>query len=434
MILVRRTALGLSLVLLAAAGSARAQVTPVYQSSPADAPPEDKATDETQPAAAVDPLTEARTLATSGHRPEALSMLHERLAAAPDDNAARTLYGTILSWEGRYDEAREELTRVLRNKPDHGDALPALLNVELWSDHPEKAETLARDALKRSPDDPTLSLFLARALKAQNRRDEARAVIDGILEKDPGDNEARKQWRTLQGPYNWYVAVGYLRDDYSNDTFDWRESRLELKRRLRNTSLIGRWNRSERFGTTDDQYEVDAYPSFRPGTYAYFNAGYSPDSPNTDLYPKYRGGAELFQSFTHGWEGSLGFRWLKFTDSVTIYTASVSKYLGNWLYTLRTYVTPSSVGTSTSYHATARRYFGAETYLGARYARGSGRGEILTTDDTEVVRSETLEGQANILLTPRWELTLRVGRSREDRAGLDGLRDTYVISRVAYRF
>jgi YaiO family outer membrane protein len=422
--LVGRAALGLTLALLAAGGYARAEA--------AATDPEEAGA---KPAAVSDPVTEARSLATSGQRPEALKMLQDRLSKAPDDNAARTLYGTVLSWEGRYDEAREELSRVLKSRPDQGDALPALLNVELWSGHPEKAETLARDALKRSPGNPTLSLFLARALKEQNRRDEARAVIDQVLEKDPGNDEARNLWRTVQGPYDWYVAYGYVRDDFTDDTFDWRESRFELKRRIGRASLIGRWNHSERFGTTDDQYEVDSYPSFRPGTYAYFNAGYSPDSPSTDLYPHYRAGAELFQSFTHGWEGSLGLRWLKFTDSVNIYTASVSKYRGNWLYMLRTYVTPDSVGTSASYHATVRRYFGAETYLGARYARGSSvEAKSINVNDTEVVDSETVEGQADILITPRWELSLRVGHSREERANLDDLKDTYVTSRVAYRF
>src|SRR5438270_9266942 len=60
-----------------------------------------------------DTLAHARDLAFSGkeHRAEALKVLERRLAASPGDNDARTFYGTLLSWEGRYDEARTQLTQ-----------------------------------------------------------------------------------------------------------------------------------------------------------------------------------------------------------------------------------------------------------------------------------------------------------------------------------
>src|SRR5258707_7831187 len=94
-----------------------------------------------------DVLTQARRLATSGHRAEALVMLHSRLAERPSDLDCRTLYGTILSWEGRYDEAREGLEQVLASSPGYYDALLALIRVELWADRPVRPEQLTDEGL-----------------------------------------------------------------------------------------------------------------------------------------------------------------------------------------------------------------------------------------------------------------------------------------------
>ncbi len=77
-----------------------------------------------------DILTKARAAATSGRRAEALSMLETHLAEAPRDVDARLLYGLVLSWEGRYDEARPVLQQVLTQAPGYTDARVALMNVE----------------------------------------------------------------------------------------------------------------------------------------------------------------------------------------------------------------------------------------------------------------------------------------------------------------
>ena len=77
-----------------------------------------------------DILKNARAAATSGHREEALSMLETHLSDSPRDVDARLLYGLVLSWEGRYDEARPALQQVLTQTPGYTDARVALMNVE----------------------------------------------------------------------------------------------------------------------------------------------------------------------------------------------------------------------------------------------------------------------------------------------------------------
>ena len=77
-----------------------------------------------------DILTKARAAATSGRAEDALRMLQSHLDEAPRDVDARLLYGLVLSWEKRYDEARPVLQQVLTQAPGYTDARVALMNVE----------------------------------------------------------------------------------------------------------------------------------------------------------------------------------------------------------------------------------------------------------------------------------------------------------------
>ncbi|HUK87147.1 MAG TPA: tetratricopeptide repeat protein, partial [Terriglobales bacterium] len=130
-----------------------------------------------------DPVAKARALAYSGreHRAQALAILQEYLKQDPTDSDARTLYGIVLSWEGRYDESRAQLEQVLATHPYHGDATPALVRVELWSDHPAHAEQLATAYLQQKPKDTEMMYLLARAQRNQNRYKDALHTLDQLL-------------------------------------------------------------------------------------------------------------------------------------------------------------------------------------------------------------------------------------------------------------
>ena len=78
-----------------------------------------------------DALKHARELAFNKQRTEALTLLEDHLRQTPADTDARTFYGIVLSWEGRYDQARHELETVLEQYPDHGDALLVVHDVEV---------------------------------------------------------------------------------------------------------------------------------------------------------------------------------------------------------------------------------------------------------------------------------------------------------------
>ncbi|MBM3774203.1 MAG: YaiO family outer membrane beta-barrel protein, partial [Acidobacteria bacterium] len=291
------------------------------------------------PGLAEDLLKKARTLAFEKQRTEALALLERRLEAEPEDMDARVFYGTVLSWEGRNDEARQQLQLVLERHPDHGDALVALANVELWSDHPEQADRLMATALERRGNRVDLMYARARALRNLGRSREALEMVNRVLSLAPQHEQAQKARRGLEDDLrHWEAQWSYTHEWFNEALAPWHEAQLALKRALPAGSLIARFSQAHRFGLRSRQAEMDFYPSFRPGTYAFLNLAYSYDAA---LYPRYRTGADLYQNLGGGFEGSGGFRRLGFGNKVNIYTASLGKYHGDWLWNGRRRTSPA---------------------------------------------------------------------------------------------
>jgi YaiO family outer membrane protein len=384
-------------------------------------------------AAQNDGLTSARQLATSGHRAEAVQLLRTHLAERPDDADARTFLGTVLSWEGDYEGSRRELEAVLKNNPMHDDALAALVNVELWSNHASRAEELARRRLRLTPRDAARLIQHARALIALDRAREGRKELHRALAMEPANEDARRLQRSLGADLQWSATGTVTTERFNADRTPWYESSVQLGRETPAGPVIVRGTRATRFGLRDEQFEIEMYPQFRRGTYAYVSAGFDPDPV---LFPARRIAADLFQSVGGGFELSAGVRTMTFARRVNAYTGSVSKYYGNWLFSLRTYVTPDTAGPSQSFHGSFRRYFGSEghSYVGMRYGHGATREEIRSVNDIEVLNADVVAGELNQILSRRLGFSLSVGYGREELTFAPALRRLTVVSGLNVRF
>lgn len=301
-------------------------------------------------------------MAQSGDRAGALALLEERLASAPDDLDARTLYGTVLWWEGRIDEAREQLRRVVAADPSNLDARLALIRVELAAGERDAAASLIESSLALDPGNAELA-ELQRRLESSRPRREARI---GVAVDDPPFGS---RWREL------FVAA-------------------EVPTRIGATvARVGRAERGEDDGT---ELALEAYPRFGSRTYALLSAAAASGDP---VYPDWRLGLEIYHGFAGGWEGSLGYRRLEFDDGVDLATASLGHYVGNWLFSGRVYVTEDD----TAVQGIARRYFGeGRQYVGLRIARGSARSEVRTDIDLAAFDSTEAAVEGRFHLGSRW--------------------------------
>jgi YaiO family outer membrane protein len=329
-----------------------------------------------------DLLASARNEATTGRRPAALARLAAHLETSPRDVDARLLYGAILSWEGRYDEARRELRQVLEQSPAYKDARIALMNIEWWS----------------------------------GNINEARDAADAILAEDPGDQRAREvRDRVDAASRPWWAGVSYSNDTFNGSREPWHEYSATLTRLTPRGSLTFRASEARRFGYDDRLIEVDFYPRFRPGTYAFLSVGGAPDSK---LYPSHRVAFDLYQGVGGGFEVSGGFRRLAFSDTTNIYVGTLSKYLGNWMLTGKVFHVPGEGSLdSTSYHGGFRRYIrgDGESYVGLTYSHGSSREEIRNVADLATLDSDTIRGEVDQQFARRLRLYATGGTSRQER-------------------
>jgi len=190
-----------------------------------------------------DVIARARAADSSGQRPQALAMLATHLSSTPRDVDARLVYGLMLSWDKRYDEARAELQQVLTQAPEYKDARVALMNVNWWSGHTAEASDLA----------------------------------SRILSSDPGDPEARLMRQRLDAKIRpWRVTTDYAVDAFNDGGDPWHEFALSIARETARGPIFFRGTNAARLGRRDQLIEVEAYPTLRAGTYAF-----APSSVNT---------------------------------------------------------------------------------------------------------------------------------------------------------
>ena len=320
-------------------------------------------------------LTKAKEYAKANDYAKAEKICSDILAIG-EDGDVRFYLGLLYSWDGKYNDARRELSKVFESRPKSEEVIVALTNNELWSDNPQAALDIVNKALIDSPNNEEFLYLKAKALNNLKRYDEAIAVLNQLLKINPNNDKAKSLLASIK------VAnmKNALMIDYINDFIDDGTQRhlayLQYNRKTDIGTVIGRMNYANRFHTEDVQFELDAYPSTGKHNYLYLNAGVS----GATLFPKYRFGAEFYQGLPKSFEVSLGFRYLRFdSSSVNIYTASVGKYWGNFWFSFREFVTPSGKKASFTEILQIRRYFSeAENYIGFQYSHGSSPDDIRT--------------------------------------------------------
>lgn len=200
-------------------------------------------------------------------------------------------------------------------------------------------------------------------------------VAGALVAQDPESDRKRTDISWVGAEYN-YVH-------FQDDLDPWHQAAFSLGHRGARGTYIGRANYARRFGEEGLQIEADAYPRFNERFYGFANLGYS----SADIFPDWRGGAELFAALPSAWEASAGYRELRFPGSrVQMLTGSVGKYIGNSWISARPFIRVDEGQSAKSVMVMGRRYFAdADNYVGGRVSVGSSPSE--RGDPTEIGRN-----------------------------------------------
>jgi tetratricopeptide (TPR) repeat protein len=301
----------------------------------------------------------ALELAHAGEYEVARGICSAILRTAPDYHDVRILKARTYEWEGHYEQASDELYFVLELSPGHAGAYEALIDNEIWANNFDAAVEAAKKAVSYHSLDESLLLKLATAYYYSGREREAMNVITQIKQINPANREAMELRESIQlADQNYAFTVSYTHDRFSEIFDPWNSGYLQLSRATRIGTILGRINTASRFETTAIQPEIDFYPLIADGWYGYLNVGLS----SNRLYPEVRLGGELHHRLMRVLEASAGMRQLRYThENITIFTGSLSGYIGNWMITARPYFTPGDHGVSRSLNLFIRRYFPMRT-------------------------------------------------------------------------
>jgi YaiO family outer membrane protein len=318
-------------------------------------------------------LTQARDLVKNDHPDQAISLLNEYLVTEPEDLDARVLLGLIYSWNQRWADGRRAFSVVLRNDQDYKDAVLGLINLEIWSGHPTRAQELVQHALAARPDDSDLKL-------AQSKIE---VVLTPAQTVSP---DGRKDSAPAPDEPSWETGVAASTIFFSDKRSTWHETAVNMSRNFTAGWVTATFSHVNWFGKGSNMIDLQSYPRIRHGTYGFIDVAISPDAT---LYSRRRAGAEIFQNLPHGYEFSAGIRYLRFTNNVILYTGTFGKYFGNYWILGRTFIEPDSTtpGT-TSYQVLLRRFYGdPDHYIGLRLGEGPSPFEVESLKDLGIQRS-----------------------------------------------
>lgn len=121
---------------------------------------------------------------------QAVECLDQWVKGRPDSPGARIRRGWVLERLERIPEAEQDYRHLLGVRPDHRPAKLRLAQLLLQQIQPAEASRLFEELEAASDGDPAVSLGLARCYIGLGRREEARVLLDGLLEREPDDPTA----------------------------------------------------------------------------------------------------------------------------------------------------------------------------------------------------------------------------------------------------
>jgi YaiO family outer membrane protein len=407
------------LALLATAGTAAAQTDPAASQTAAPGVSASPESFDVQ-------FQNARRLALSGQRDEAIRAYSDLLVRSPGNADVLLGRGQVYSWMGRWPEAESDLLAATAKSPRYAGAWTALGNMYLWSDRPAQAVTAYAHTIELNPTDAAGYIARGRAYRAAGDVAAARADFDAAASfgADAGQIANYQQSLTprVQNPeavvpvgYRWSATLSGSWTTWSPERADWTDYTLSVRRHFDRGSLAVEFLGANRFDITDQAWALDAY--LHLWARAYVNLRYQ-QGPQADLFPSHAWRAELFQGVGRGWELSASYDRLEFSSSgVDMYGLGVGKYVGNWYLRWRRLYVPGDESDSVSDQLLVRNYYrgDGDNYVEARL--GFGR------SDDSLSSSSSSRNSASIAWvhypTPRWGFKIGADMSNES-GGFDG--------------
>lgn len=315
----------------------------------------------------------AQAYARSGDRDKAMSLLTKMDAQFPRNSDVVLFLARIHTGRGEYAKARARYKEVLEFAPENEEALVGTADIAARQRDFAGAREILRRVLEKNPQNADAYYHLGLIDQWQGNRGQARVNFEKAVALAP-ENEDYRVFLTAATPRlqkKFELRYGHEVEDWSDGRSDFQNDRLALSLDLPKNAgvLILNYNQTHRFGDTDHQFGLEAYPRLWSKAYGHFELGYATPAV---AFPRLSYLLEIYQGFLSAAEASLGVWRMNFPDRpVTVGLGSLGYYWGNYYPYVRLNYSRDQGRYSFSWTLNVRRYFSAENYVYLGYGEGS---------------------------------------------------------------
>ena len=309
---------------------------------------------------------EAYDLAYDGKHEAAKKLLKDQ-----NNSEAQFLTARMYSWNGQYDKARKEFNRLTSKEKNNASYWIGAVKNELYAKNYALALGLVNKAMQFVKGEKELQRLKNMALDGIaniSYGTKGWYNTDGGVQKK-GDQRKKSSQETAgkKPPKEKDQAVTEIEEEKHrvgirnaftvfNERFDPVVfSTLSYAYLTKVGRIIPKINYNNRSGVHGLQYDIDFYPKFAKGLYAYLNYGYS----NAPIFPRQKFGGDLYLNLPNAMEISAGGRYISTaTRNIKAITNSLGYYKGNYYFSLRSFVSPRDNNLwSVSGNLLVRKYF-----------------------------------------------------------------------------
>ena len=372
--------------------------------------------------------------AKAGNWKQARMYCRQVLAEDPNYFEALLLMGQTFAFENKFDSARIISQKLYSDFPTNYDLLELMVNIEIWNRKYKAALSRVDEALSVYPTNEEFLYKKALIQYLSKDYKSALQTLDKLFEINPDHVEGNELYKQIMENHRYKDYV------FIEDYFEFFK-KPHLSRKLITSTGLSKWtkhgtyiakvNMGEElpYESLAYQFEAEAYQQLFPTNYLYLGYAYSKSS----FFPNHRGALEFFQRLPHGFEASLGARFMYWTDFTWIYTGSVSWLKNKNYLAFRPFFCYDKPGSRwfDSYTFTYRRYFSEkEDYVYALVGFGSYNDEFIQFNPNP---GNSYMAQLGILkfITARWFFQASLGYAYDD----DAARNRYqALAGVRYYF
>jgi YaiO family outer membrane protein len=373
----------------------------------------------------------AQAYARSGQRDKAMALLTKMDSLFPRNSDVLLFLARIHTWKGEYAKARARYQEVLEFAPGNEGALVGTADVAARQRNFAGAREILRSVLEKNPRNADAYFHLGLLDQWQGNRGQARENFEKAVALAP-ENEDYRAFLAQSAPRlqkTFELRYQHEVEAFNDGRADFQDNRLALQLDLPKNAgvLILKYNQTYRFGATDHQFGLEAYPRLWSKAYGHFELDYGTPAV---AFPRLSYLAEVYQGFLSAAEASVGAWRMNFPGrAVTVALGSLGYYLGNYYPYVRLNYSRDQGRYSFSWTLNARRYFSAENYVYLGYGEGSLLFESPTLQDLFANRGRIYLAGAVWYVARKVRLELHFTHASEQ--GL--VRNTFVLS-TGYRW